>query len=67
MTPPWAETHITGPTGGLERVYRLIQGDLVLTLDATMFDRNLGDDMEAGFASEWANFIETRRRHGATS
>lgn len=64
MTPPWTETHITAPGGGLERVYRMTDGHNILTLDACMFDQNLGYDMEAGFASEWANFMRvvgTRR------
>lgn len=58
MTPPWTETHISNIGGdGFTRVYRMTDGTHTLTLDATMFDQNLGADMEAGFASEWANFM----------
>ncbi len=57
MTPGWTETHVSGPYGKLERVYRKVEGDLILTLDASTFDRLSGDDMDGNLAREWANFL----------
>lgn len=58
----WHETTITGPTAP-ERVYRKAAGDLVLTLCAEMADRNGGDELDAFFEREWAQFLDVKRRH----
>lgn len=62
LTDGWTETTISGPSAP-ERVYRKASGDLVCTLDAAMADRNGGDDLDAFFEREWAQFLDVKRRH----
>ena len=66
LTNGWTETTVSDPVmpGAEIRVYRRTSGNLVLTLDARLADLNGGDDLDAFFGREWAQFLDVLRRHG---